>query len=414
MKRSIIIAAILAFSSSAWAQTTETFNNFVNSLPVAGPIGTGDQMYVRQGGVSMQLPWSVVFGSSNTWTQPQTFSSISTDSWNSTNGFPYVFGLSSLSGSPSFTLQGLYNGLNQGPGINFNSVLSDGITQVTASYINCGFSVNTAGSEVGTCDHGFRNGSGNTIFTMAVLSGGASGCILCSGNTNNFWSIGTSAVQLANIYSVLGTFGTVSAEGPTSGASSYLNINNQDGTHNAEVAYFANAVAKWEMGKDGSNNFFFYDDVGGQNAMYLTANGNMTLSPKGGTTAITGTMTISALTAGTAADVLCYASSTGVITYETTGTTCTVSALAYKNLLGVLDKSDMSGLRAGIWTYKPEMDFGDKVHVGLLADDVEAMDPRCATYDKDGKLQNYEDRCVIAHLVAELKTMRKEINELKK
>lgn len=64
-----------------------------------------------------------------------------------------------------------------------------------------------------------------------------------------------------------------------------------------------------------------------------------------------------------------------------------------------------------VWQFKK--DQGDEeVHVGFYADDVEKMDMRCAIYE-DGKLQNYDDRCVISYLVAAVKEQHKEIEHLR-
>ncbi len=42
------------------------------------------------------------------------------------------------------------------------------------------------------------------------------------------------------------------------------------------------------------------------------------------------------------------------------------------------------------------------------------MDPRCVDYDKDGKLANYEDRCVIAYLVATVQLQKQQIAQLQR
>lgn len=41
-------------------QTTEQFPTYINSLPVASIIGAADQFYIRQGGVSKQVPFSTI------------------------------------------------------------------------------------------------------------------------------------------------------------------------------------------------------------------------------------------------------------------------------------------------------------------------------------------------------------------
>ena len=114
---------------------------------------------------------------------------------------------------------------------------------------------------------------------------------------------------------------------------------------------------------------------------------------------------------------------TNFTTYDTcttltTGATgiiaCTASAMRFKNpVLTETVSSDLSALHPAVWTYKDPQRFGAGKFVGLYADDVEKMDPRCVVYDK-GELKDYRDRCVIAHLVAIAQRQQTEIDELKR
>ena len=118
--------------------------------------------------------------------------------------------------------------------------------------------------------------------------------------------------------------------------------------------------------------------------------------------------------AATGTAYLCWNSSGNIVSEDTT---CTVSALYSKNLQGAVtpDQADtgLDKLRTGapVWDYKEQ--YGHGTHVGLIADDVEKMDPRCAVYE-DGRLKSYEDRCVIAYLVADRQKMKAEIDSLKR
>jgi hypothetical protein len=123
-------------------------------------------------------------------------------------------------------------------------------------------------------------------------------------------------------------------------------------------------------------------------------------------------------TPGGTPSTLCWDSTAGALWTDSTaaGPCGIASAMRFKDLIGGDPKINVSGLdalRVEPWVYKPEARDDRKVHVGLLADDVEAMDSRCAAYDDNGKLRNYEDRCVIAYLVAGYQKMRKEIDILK-
>lgn len=56
----LLIGAFFLVSTGAWTQVQETFNAYINSLPVATSINPTDQFYVRQNGVSKQAPASIV------------------------------------------------------------------------------------------------------------------------------------------------------------------------------------------------------------------------------------------------------------------------------------------------------------------------------------------------------------------
>jgi hypothetical protein len=531
MKRSIIIAAILAFSSSAWAQTTETFNNFVNGLPVASTFGSGDQMYVRQGGLSKQILGSTVQSGTFTGLFTGTLPFVQANDYNAGSAGSIINAVRGVNGTGNQNTDGIATAIVQST-VNFNGIApslyvstrkqgtqgqmsgaygigvwSEAVDNTGGGSISGGrFTASLVGGTggngtgninaavcavsyaycVGTEAQSWNNSGtdANTTFSAAKFAGpqistcsGTNKCdFFFAANPNttstSIWGIifpsgtvdTTGSVFKSNVTSAhqvdlngatcstdcwLGPSGTSKIDGSGNGTfangtftGTVMSLNASSPLSPGGYGFFTTNGTNgggFSMQLNGTETARFYNTSG--SVQFLSASGTqqifavnsvssptvaMTLYPSSGVyignsasdpgsqnLTVAGTLHAT-LAASTAADVVCYATATGLFTYEPTGTTCTVSALAYKNLLGVLDKSDINGLRAGVWTYKSEMDFDDRVHVGLLADDVEAMDPRCATYDKDGKLQNYEDRCVIAHLVAELKTMRKEINELKK
>ena len=125
-----------------------------------------------------------------------------------------------------------------------------------------------------------------------------------------------------------------------------------------------------------------------------------------GVVTVNGQMAIPNMTNAATTSSICYNTGTGAITYDGTLGTCTVSALRFKDILGTVKTDDaqdgLGKLRIGVWKYKDKYknDYDKHIHVGLYADDVAKMDPRCVGYDKNGELQNYEDRCVLAYLVA--------------
>lgn len=62
MKKFFSLMLVFGFMLLFVQQTTETFPNYVNGLPVASGLGASDQFYVRQGGVSRQVPFSALQG----------------------------------------------------------------------------------------------------------------------------------------------------------------------------------------------------------------------------------------------------------------------------------------------------------------------------------------------------------------
>jgi hypothetical protein len=142
-----------------------------------------------------------------------------------------------------------------------------------------------------------------------------------------------------------------------------------------------------------------------------TDNGTVTIAPNNSITNITGSLTVSALANAATTSAVCYNTGTGVLTYDGTVGTCTVSGRQFKNILGGFDSvANIDSLRPAVYRYKPESGFDDgRVHVGLIAQDVARMDDRCVVRNTDGEIINFEDRCVIAHLITELHDLRRSI-----
>ncbi len=55
-----IALALCLSASAAQAQSVERFGDFINGLPSATAPGASDQLYLRQGGVSKQVPFSTL------------------------------------------------------------------------------------------------------------------------------------------------------------------------------------------------------------------------------------------------------------------------------------------------------------------------------------------------------------------
>lgn len=194
----LVLLVTPAVAQTGSAKTNSQLNTEINSSFPDNTNGLITPFALRQFTLDSVASFGNLSGV-NTWSSLQTFSSgIITSNIYSDS----VFLNSSTSGSPTFTLSNTTGGLHQGGGYLVNA-LNSTPSSVTVSYVNCGFNNNTAGSELGECDFGYRGPSAtNRIITTAVNSSSA-GCMLCSGNDDNFWSLGFSSVGWANVYSHL-------------------------------------------------------------------------------------------------------------------------------------------------------------------------------------------------------------------
>lgn len=158
------------------------------------------------------------------------------------------------------------------------------------------------------------------------------------------------------------------------------------------------------QGKGSTSDFTVFDSAGA--AALTVPTGTTGIKVAGSITAT--------LSAASGTNQVCTGSAGTAFTTVASGTACASSAMRYKNPFGErLDPSRLAALDPDAWRYKDEERFGDRVHVGLYADDVQKMDPRCVVY-QDGKLENYEDRCVIAYLVAATQAQQREIEGMRR
>jgi lysophospholipase L1-like esterase len=135
----------------------------------------------------------------------------------------------------------------------------------------------------------------------------------------------------------------------------------------------------------------------------------LTLNPGGATTAT--------VQLGDGTNFTTYDSCTALTTGATGIIACTASALRFKTLRSSITPDEASRgldmLRPGAptWDYLDPDRYGSGTRVGLIADDVAAMDSRCIV-KRDGEVADYWDRCVIAYLVADRQKMKAEIEAL--
>lgn len=169
-----------------------------------------------------------------------------------------------------------------------------------------------------------------------------------------------------------------------------------------------NLINTWTS-PDPGNSFLFSQQTG------PSAVTNMMSIGTGTTSIYSANFVLAGITSLAGNEILCYSTSTGKVTYASAVAGCVPSAKRFKDPLSWgLEADRIDLLRPAVWQYKDTEQWGDRPYVGLYADDVEKMDPRCVSRDKDGKLENYEDRCVIAYLVATVQKQQQQIARLLK
>ncbi len=129
---------------------------------------------------------------------------------------------------------------------------------------------------------------------------------------------------------------------------------------------------------------------------------------------------MSGITTGTNADTVCLKAD-GTLLIQAAA--CTISSMRFKNLIGgykaggALDT--VAKLEPIVFTMKPgEKPNPDRNYerpqIGLSAENVAAIEPRCAIYEDDGVTpKSYRQECLIAVLVAGMQAQQREIAALK-
>lgn len=153
------------------------------------------------------------------------------------------------------------------------------------------------------------------------------------------------------------------------------------------------------------------------------SNANTNISPTGTSTVTlgppAGQLVFANLSTGTNADTLCL-SAGGVVLIQAAA--CTISSLRFKNVRGdyFAGLDTIRRLDPIVFTMKPgekaNADWNyDKPQIGLSAENVAAIEPRCAIYEQDGRTpKSYRQECLIAVLVAAVKEQQQQIAELRR
>ena len=234
-------------------------------------------------------------------------------------------------------------------------------------------------------------GKGSTADVTLVNSGGTPVCDVLTGTTVlNCATAALSGVLPAQAVNTLGLGGT--SGNPTLGANSEGDI------------YLGVTTGLILIGKGSTNDLTVFNSQ----ATVVMSIPTQTASPA-----------FPGVTTGTNADFVCMAAG-GVLTLQTTA--CTISSMRFKNLIdgyrfGALDT--LTRLEPIVFTMKPmekpnpDANY-DRPQIGLSAENVAAIEPRCAIYEDDGVTpKSYRQECLIAVLVAGMQAQQREIEALK-
>jgi hypothetical protein len=193
---------------------------------------------------------------------------------------------------------------------------------------------------------------------------------------------------------------------------------------------------------NGTSNDILFQTTGGKVGEIATANSSVLVTSSGGVPSLattlpsgltipgfaplaaptfTGQVNMTGLsTSGTGGTVssVCWSATAGSLWTDTSGTICGISMAAAKTSPDQWDFLDPEEALAGVrswrtaaWQYLPEYgDHGAAFHVGLIADDVGATNPRCRS--EEG--HNYSDRCVEAYLTGAIQALAHEFDEYRR
>lgn len=139
----------------------------------------------------------------------------------------------------------------------------------------------------------------------------------------------------------------------------------------------------------------------------LTANVFFQIGKSGTTTLNSG------LGTGTGGNYLCIDTSTFEI-LRGNGSACTASSGRFKeNIQDIAyGLDDVMNLRAVSFIYKPDMNSGDDVHLGFIAEEVELVVPELVTYNDDGEIQGLDYPTVSAVLVKAIQELNLNIETI--
>lgn len=175
---------------------------------------------------------------------------------------------------------------------------------------------------------------------------------------------------------------------------------------------------RWFFGTDASlaDSYRVFSALSGSNLLQVAANATASLS----TTTITGTLLVSALTNVATTSAVCYNTATGLISYDGTIGTCTISDERFKDYVGPIEHAlDRLLTISGFYYNWKNPDLGSGRQIGVGAQTVERAFPELVQTDWTGrKSMDYQRLTApIIEALRELKSdndnLRLELLELK-
>jgi len=92
---------------------------------------------------------------------------------------------------------------------------------------------------------------------------------------------------------------------------------------------------------------------------------------------------------------------------------CTPSSQRFKNSITSLTVSTgVLNLRPVSYRFNPNMNMGSTTHLGFISEEVAAVNPAFATYDKDGKPYGVDTTAIVSALVSQIQAQQKQIDSL--
>lgn len=405
------IRAANPFSVPASTTSASGFNipqGVAPTAPVNGDIWpTSTALFARIGGVTYQyatlagteiLANKTISGTSNTLTNIGNGSL--TNSSTTVNGQTCTLGSTcTVTATASSTLTfgthltgASYNGsvpvtiATDAVSTNTNStiVARDGSGNFSAGTITAGLTGNASTATALQTARAINgvNFDGTAPVTVTAAAGTLTGATLNSGViASSLTSLGT----LTSTFNVATSTQTVATFTSSNASGGVINLTGSVASAGFNLNYYDGATFKWSLGMVPTTLAWgVFDGAGGNFLFSAIPNGNLTISPKGGTTAITGTVTISALAQTSAAQsgTVCYNTS-GVVTYDAT-LGCLASTMEVKDEWTDFEPeaalSKVLGMKAGRYFYKKGLGLPAGEQIGFNAQQMETVDDRLVAH----------------------------------